>query len=59
MEFEWDKTKCQSNIRTHGIDFVDACAAFDGYILTVEDTRLAYAEPRFITIGLVRGALLS
>lgn len=46
MEFEWDETKRQSNIRNHGIDFVDVRAAFDGYTLTVEDTRLAYDEPR-------------
>lgn len=31
MEFEWDEDKRQSNIRKHGIDFVDVPAVFDGY----------------------------
>ncbi|HEX7592804.1 MAG TPA: BrnT family toxin [Anaerolineae bacterium] len=55
MEYEWDEAKRRSNIRNHGIDFIDVRSLFDGYTLTVEDTRLAYDEPRYITIGLVTG----
>jgi len=55
MEFEWDEAKRQSNIRQHGIDFVDVPAVFDGYTVTTEDTRFAYDEPRYITVGLLKG----
>jgi uncharacterized DUF497 family protein len=30
MEFEWDETKRQMNIRDHKVDFVDAAQLFDG-----------------------------
>jgi uncharacterized protein len=55
VEFEWDETKRQSNIHKHRIDFIDVRSLFDGYTLTVEDTRLSYDEPRYITVGLVKG----
>jgi hypothetical protein len=32
MEFEWDETKRQSNIRDHRIDFVDAAQLFEALI---------------------------
>jgi uncharacterized DUF497 family protein len=55
MKFEWDEDKRQANIRQHGIDFVDVPPLFDGYIVTVEDTRFTYDETRYITIGLLKG----
>ena len=30
MEFEWEETKRQRNIRDHKVDFVDAAQLFDG-----------------------------
>ena len=58
MEFEWDEAKRQSNIHKHGIDFADVPAIFDGYTVTVEDTRFAYGEPRYSTIGLLKGRVV-
>ena len=55
MEFEWDERKRQSNIRRHAIDFLDVPAIFEGLTLTVEDTRSAYNETRYVTIGLLKG----
>jgi uncharacterized DUF497 family protein len=52
-KFEWDETKRKSNIKKHGIDFVDAPAIFDGYTLTIEDDRHDYGEERFVTFGLL------
>jgi uncharacterized DUF497 family protein len=55
VKFEWDETKRQSNLRKHGVDFTDVSIIFDGYTVTVEDTRFAYNESRFITVGLING----
>ena len=55
MEFEWDEDKRQSNICRHGIDFVDVRLVFNDYTVTVEDTRFAYGETRYITVGLLKG----
>ncbi len=55
VKYEWDEDKRQTNIRKHGIDFVDVPRIFDGYTLTIEDTRFAYGEARYITVGLLKG----
>jgi hypothetical protein len=57
--FTWDEAKCQENIRKHGIDFADAEEIFGGYTVTAADTREAYGEPRFLTLGLLRGEVVS
>jgi uncharacterized DUF497 family protein len=54
MDYEWDEAKRLSNLRKHGIDFVDIPAVFDGDIVTVEDNRSDYREQRFITLGLLQ-----
>jgi uncharacterized DUF497 family protein len=59
VRFEWDEQKRQTNIRTHGIDFEDVPSLFDGYTVTVEDTRFAYGETRYITLGLLNGRALA
>ncbi len=58
VNFEWDETKRQTNIRKHGIDFVDVPAIFDGLTVTIEDTRHDYGEARFITLGLLRSHVI-
>jgi hypothetical protein len=52
MRFTWDEGKRKSNIKKHGIDFVDAVQVFAGPTFTCEDTRFDYGEQRWITIGL-------
>jgi uncharacterized DUF497 family protein len=59
MQFEWDEDKRQTNIHWHGIDFVDVPPLFEGYTVTVEDTRIAYGETRYITVGLLKGRALA
>ena len=59
MEFDWDEDKRQSNIRDHGIDFFDVPPLFDGYTVTVEDTRVDYGETRFISLGLLKGRAIA
>ncbi len=58
MDFEWDTTKRKSNIKKHGIDFINAFTIFDGYTLTVEDDRYDYGEERFITFGILEGRVV-
>lgn len=59
MQFEWDESKRISNLRKHGIDFLDIPPIFDGFILTVEDARFDYGEERFVTFGLLQGRVVA
>jgi len=52
MQFQWDDTKNQINIRKHGIDFLQASIVFkDTSAVVVEDTRKNYGETRYQIIG--------
>jgi len=57
--FTWDEAKRQENLDKHGIDFVDVEIIFAGYTITAEDTREAYGEQRFLTLGLLHGEIVS
>ena len=59
MEFEWDESKRISNLRKHGIDFLDVPPVFNGLILTIEDDGFDYGEERFTTFGLLRGRVVA
>ena len=59
MRFEWDARKCQSNLEKHGVDFADLKSLFAGETVTVLDDRFEYAEHRFITVGLLKGIVLT
>jgi uncharacterized protein len=53
MNYEWDETKRQENIRKHGVDFADAVGVlFDDFALTCSDPDSSVGEARFVTIGL-------
>ncbi|VXD23309.1 conserved hypothetical protein [Planktothrix serta PCC 8927] len=54
MEFEWDEEKRLTNLRKHGIDFIDVPIVFEGDIVTIEDERFNYGEQRFVTLGLLQ-----
>ena len=57
--FTWDEKKRKLSLAKHGIDFRDAAAIFDGPLLTVEDTREDYGEPRYVVLGLLAGVVVS
>lgn len=44
-----DPVKQQANLDKHGIAPTECEAAFDNPMLTREDSRVQYGEPRFIT----------
>ena len=58
-KFEWNDTKCKSNIKKHGIDFIDAPMIFEGNTLTIEDNRYDYGEERFVTFGILDGRVVA
>jgi uncharacterized protein len=58
LEFEWDLTKHEKNLRTRGIGFDEAALIFEGELLVWPDTRTDYGEPRFNAIGQVNGKIL-
>jgi uncharacterized DUF497 family protein len=55
----FDDTKRKSNIKKHGIDFIDVPIIFAGYTLTIEDDRYDYGEERFVTFGILDGRVVS
>lgn len=59
MRFEWDEAKRRSNIKRHGIDFVELKRVFEGETVTLLDDRYAYAETRFLTLGLAKGTVIA
>ena len=59
MAFEWDEDKRIANVKKHGLDFIDAKRIFEGDIITVEDSRFAYGEQRFISLGLLQGRVIT
>ncbi|MBS0446478.1 MAG: BrnT family toxin [Proteobacteria bacterium] len=59
MQFAWSEAKRATNIRAHGLDFVDAPRVFEAATYTFEDDRFAYGERRFVTLGLLAGIPVS
>lgn len=59
QEFGWDEDKRIANAKNHAIDFEDITAIFDHDIITVEDDRFDYGEQRFMTLGLLKGAVIA
>ena len=57
--FAWDEAKRRTNLRKHGIDFRDAENIFRGFTFTAEDTREAYGERRYLTLGLLHDQVAS
>lgn len=59
MRFTWHEAKRRTNLKEHGLDFVDAKQVFDGATFTYEDARFRYDEQRFMTLGLLQGIPVS
>jgi uncharacterized DUF497 family protein len=39
MQFTWDESKRAPNLKSHGLDFVDASIVFEGLTFTFVDDR--------------------
>lgn len=59
MRITWNDGKRKSNLEKHGMDFRDASKVFEGVTFTFEDDRFRYSEQRFVTLGLLKGILVS
>ena len=55
----WDERKRRTNLKRHGFDFVDTEEVFTGVTFTYEDDRFPYGEQRLVTLGLLRGVVVS
>ncbi len=58
-QFSWDEAKRETNLRVHGIDFVDAHQVFAGLTFTFEDSRFNYGESRYVTLGLLKQSVVT
>ena len=58
MSYEWDERKRRSNVKKHGIDFIDVPELFDGNVVLLPDERFDYDEPRFIAIGILKSLVV-
>lgn len=48
LEFEWDRSKNEKNIRERNLDFADAVEMFDVPMLVNVDVRADYKEQRCV-----------
>lgn len=59
MRYSYDRLKKASNLEKHGLDFDDARHVIESeQTVTFEDKRFDYDEPRFITMGMLRGSVV-
>jgi uncharacterized protein len=52
LSFEWDEEKNAVNIKTHGIDFLDAALIFENPTLEAIDDSEEHGELRWIAFGI-------
>lgn len=54
----WDESKRRANLAKHGIDFVGCDEVFDFPVVTQEDRRRDYGEPRMNLLGWLDGRVV-
>lgn len=56
LHLEWDPAKAETNLRKHGISFVEASEVFrDPLAITLFDAEHSEQDERWVTLGQVRG----
>ena len=59
-EFEWDDAKAESNLATHGVDFMDAMSVLlDPLAMTRFDDEHSDDEERWISVGRRERAIIA
>lgn len=59
MRYSFDAKKKAANLKRHGFDFADAKAVIESdHTVTFEDKRFDYGELRYVTLGLLNGAVV-
>jgi uncharacterized DUF497 family protein len=59
MLYRCDERKRRANLKAHKLDFRDAPEVFDGLTVTYEDDRFDYGEQRYVTLGFLKGIVVS
>ena len=54
----FDPSKRAETLRTRNVDFLDAAKVFEELAFTFRDERLEYAEPRYVTAGMLEGRMV-
>jgi uncharacterized DUF497 family protein len=57
VEFEWDRTKAETNLAKHGISFDTVRFFAFATALVVEDDRKDYGEVRMVALGFIGARL--
>ena len=53
MQFEWNPDKANSNLKKHGVSFIEAFTVFnDPLSVTFPDPDHSFGEERYVIIGL-------
>ncbi len=58
MKITFDQMKRYATLKERGLDFADAGLVFEGPTLDRRDDRFDYPEPRYVTVGLLRGRMV-
>jgi uncharacterized protein len=58
VRITFDADKRDWTLAKRGLDFADAAEVFAGVTLDREDDRQDYGEPRFISVGQLRGRVV-
>ncbi|MDP3670271.1 MAG: BrnT family toxin [Telluria sp.] len=58
MRFTFDRAKRAKTLLERGLDFARAGDVFEGVTVTMDDSRLDYGEPRFVTVGYLDGRVV-
>jgi uncharacterized protein len=58
VRITFDAAKRATTLEERGLDFTDAAEVFEGRHTVVPDERRDYGEPRFISVGQLRGRLV-
>ena len=58
MNLEFDQDKRDKTLKERELDFARAAEVFAGIHFTGQDTRVGYAEDRFITVGWLDARLI-
>lgn len=58
MKITFDPPKRSETLADRQLDFMDAKIVLSGRVLTTEDTRKDYGEPRFQTVGFLAGRMV-
>ena len=54
----FDEKKRAWTLKERGLDFADATLVFEATSYDFEDDRFAYPEPRWVSVGFLRGRMV-